>query len=125
MSTDFHGDETKQKFENCSAFDSSNSQLCQTKHNCEFLNDKKNHVKQNIIVHFISQKLKDKHTFLKNTQTEKAEEPLILTEREETKTKYLSPKITSKTRRDFVAVEESRHESQMGPSYPLHWYFFD
>jgi hypothetical protein len=36
--------------------------------------------------------LKDKHTFLKNIQTEKAEEPLILTEREETKTRYFAPK---------------------------------
>ena len=48
-----------------------------------------NYVKQNIIVHFIIQKLKIKHTFLKNKQTEKAEEPLILTEREETK--YFPP----------------------------------
>ena len=47
-----------------------------------------------VIVHFIIQKLKNKRTFLKNIQTEKAEEPLILTEREETKTRY-SPKRTS------------------------------
>ena len=33
-----------------------------------------------IIVHFIIQKFKNKHTFLENIQTEKAEEPLILTE---------------------------------------------
>ena len=44
-----------------------------------------NFVKQNIIVHFIIKRLKNKHTFLKNVQTEKAEEPLILTEQEETK----------------------------------------
>jgi hypothetical protein len=43
-------------------------------------------------VNFIIQKLKNKHTFLKNIQTEKAEEPLILTEREETKTRYFPPK---------------------------------
>ena len=48
-------------------------------------------VKQNIIVHFIIQKLKNKHTVLKNIQTEKAEEPVILTEREETKTRYFPP----------------------------------
>ena len=42
-------------------------------------------MKQNIIVHFIIQKLKNKHTFLKNIQTKKTEKPLILTEREETK----------------------------------------
>jgi hypothetical protein len=52
-----------------------NAQLCLTKHNCAF----------------IIQKLKNKHTFLKNIQTEKAEEPLILTEREETKTRYFAP----------------------------------
>ena len=39
-----------------------------------------NYIKQNIIVHFIIQKLKNKDTFL----SERAEEPLILTEREET-----------------------------------------
>jgi hypothetical protein len=50
-----------------------------------------NYVKQNIIAHFIIQKLKNKHTFLKNIQTEKAEEPQILTEREETKTRYFPP----------------------------------
>ena len=50
-----------------------------------------NYVKQNIIVHFIIQKLKNKHTFHKNIQTEKAGEPLILTEREETKTRYFPP----------------------------------
>ena len=55
----------------------------------QFLNDKMhNYVKQNIIV---IQKLKNKHTFLQNIQTEKAEEPLILTEREETKTRYFPP----------------------------------
>ena len=49
-------------------------------------------VKENIIVYFIIQKLKNKHTFLKNIQTEKAEEPLILTGRDETKTIYFVPK---------------------------------
>ena len=38
-----------------------------------------------------SKKLKNKHTFLKNIQTEKAEEPLILTKQKETKTKYFAP----------------------------------
>ena len=53
----------------------------------QFLKDKMhNYVKHNITVYFIIQKFIDKHTFLKNIQTEKAEEPLILTEREETKT---------------------------------------
>jgi hypothetical protein len=51
-----------------------------------------NYVKKTIIVHFIIQKLKNKHTFFKNIQTEKAEEPLILTEREETKTRYFPPR---------------------------------
>ena len=46
----------------------------------------------NAFVHFIIQKLKNKRTFLKNIQTEKAEEPLILTGREETKTMYFVPK---------------------------------
>ena len=45
----------------------------------QFLNDEMHdYVKQNIIVHFIIQKLKNKHTFLKNIQTDKAEESLIL-----------------------------------------------
>ena len=58
----------------------------------QFLNDKMhNYVKQNITVHFIIQKLKNKHTFLKRLQTEKAEEVLILTEREGTKTRYFAP----------------------------------
>ena len=58
----------------------------------QFFNDKiLSSVFFDIIVHFIIPKLKNKHTFLKNTQTEKAEEPLILTEREETKTRYFPP----------------------------------
>jgi hypothetical protein len=54
-----------------------------------------NYVKQNIIVYFIIQKLKNKHTFLKNIQTEKAEEPLILTKWEETNPdiSHLSPHL--------------------------------
>ena len=45
----------------------------------QFLNDEMHdYVKKNIIVHFIIQKLKNKHTFLKNIQTDKAEESLIL-----------------------------------------------
>ena len=51
----------------------------------------RNFVKQNIIVHFIIKRLKNNHTFLKNVQTEKAEEPLILTEWEETKTRCFAP----------------------------------
>ena len=39
-------------------------------------------------MHFVIQKLKNKHTLLKNVQTEKDEEPLILTEREETKNHF-------------------------------------
>ena len=58
----------------------------------QFFNDKMhNFVKQNIIVHFIIKRLKNKHTFLKNVQTEKAEEPLNLTEREEAKTRNFPP----------------------------------
>ena len=53
----------------------------------QFLNDEmQNYVKQNKIVHFVIQKLKNKHTFVKNMQTEKAKKPLILTEWEKTKT---------------------------------------
>jgi hypothetical protein len=45
----------------------------------QFLNDEMHdYVKKNIIVHFIIQKLKNRHTFLKNIQTDKAEESLIL-----------------------------------------------
>ena len=55
----------------------------------QFLTDTMhNYVKQNIFMHFIIQKLKNKHSFLKNIQTEKAKEPLILTEQEETKNRY-------------------------------------
>ena len=58
----------------------------------QFLNDKMhNYVKQNIIVYFIIQKLINKHIFLKNIETEKAKEPLILTEREERRTRYFPP----------------------------------
>ena len=57
---------------------------------CRFFR-KVDYVKQNIIVHFIIQKLKNKLNFLKNVHTEKAEEPLILTEREETKIRYFAP----------------------------------
>ena len=45
----------------------------------QFLNDKIHSV-FDIIVHFVIQKLKNKHTFVKNMQTEKAEKRLILTE---------------------------------------------
>jgi hypothetical protein len=59
----------------------------------QFLNDKiHSYVVFDIIVHFIIQKLKKNNTFLKNIQTEKAEEPLILTEREETKSRYFPPR---------------------------------
>jgi hypothetical protein len=59
----------------------------------QFLNDKiHSYVVFDIIVHFIIQKLKNKYTFLKIIQTGKAEEPLILTEREETKNRYFAPK---------------------------------
>ena len=58
----------------------------------QFLNDKiHSYVVFDIIVHFIIQKLKNKHTFFKNIKTEKAEEPLILTEREERRTRYFPP----------------------------------
>ena len=58
----------------------------------QFLNDKiHNYVLFDIIVHFIIQKLKNKHTLLKNIQTEKTEEPLILTVWEETKTTNFAP----------------------------------
>ena len=58
----------------------------------QFLNDKiHSYVVFDMIVHFIIQKLKNKYTFLKNIPTEKAEEPLILTEREEAKNRYFTP----------------------------------
>ena len=58
----------------------------------QLLNDKiHDYVVFDIIVHFITQKLKSKDTFLKNIQTEKAEERLNLTKREETKTRYFPP----------------------------------
>ena len=60
---------------------------------CWFIQRIQINVLLDIIVHFIIQKLKNKHTFLKHVQTEKAEEPLILTEQEETKTRYFPPRI--------------------------------
>ena len=48
-------------------------------------------VKQNIIVHFIIQKLKNKHTFLKKACKLRKLNPLILTEREDSKTRYFPP----------------------------------
>ena len=53
-----------------------------------------NYVLFAMFVHLNIQKLKNKHTSLKNIQIEKAEESLILTEREETKTRYFAPKTT-------------------------------
>ena len=59
----------------------------------QFLNNKMHKcVKENIIVHFIIQKLKNKHTFLKKYTNWAKLNPLILTEREETKTRYFAPK---------------------------------
>ena len=60
--------------------------------NFQYLNDKMhNYVKQNIIVHFIIQKLKIKHTFLKKYKKLRKLNPLNLTEREETKSRYFPP----------------------------------
>ena len=62
----------------------------------QLLNDKiHDYVVFDIIVHFIIQNLKNKQTFLKNMQTEKAEEPLILTEREVKKPRYFHSQIDS------------------------------
>ena len=58
----------------------------------QFLNDNiHNYVKQNIIVNFIIQKLKNKHTFLKKMPNWAKLSSLILREREETNTKYFAP----------------------------------
>jgi hypothetical protein len=71
----------------------------------QFLNDKiHSYVVFDIIVHFVIQKLNDKYTFLKNIQTEKAEEPLILTEQEETKTRYFAPK--SRLQTNYLLTQE-------------------
>jgi phage/plasmid-associated DNA primase len=83
----------------------------------QFFNDEMhNYVKQNIIVHFIIQTLKNKHTFLKNIQTEKAEEPLILTEQEETKTKYFPPKQGQMSMK--TAIKSSRPLVYFSKNYP-------
>ena len=72
----------------------------------QVLNDKiHSYVVFDIIVHFIIQKLKNKHTFLKNIQTEKAEEPLILTEREETQTRYFAPSIHDHLQHSFSLLD--------------------
>ena len=61
-----------------------------------FLNDKiHSYLMFDIIVHFIIEKLKNERTFLKNVHTEKAEELLIFTEREETKTRYFTPDLST------------------------------
>ena len=63
--------------------------------NFQYLNDKMhNYVKQNIIVHFIIQKLKSKHTFLRKYKKLRKLNPLNLTEREETKTRYFPPQTS-------------------------------
>ena len=60
----------------------------------QFLNDEiHSYVVFDLKVRFIIPKLKNKHTFLKNTQTEKAEEPLILTEQEKTKPDTGGPRL--------------------------------
>ena len=87
----------------------------------QFLNDKMhNYVKQNIIVYFIIQKLKNKRTFLKNIQTEKAEEPLILTGREETKTIYFVPKPWDKIHMLFIG-----YKAQFMKMFCVHVEFFN
>ena len=59
----------------------------------QFLNDKiHNYVKQNIIVNFSIQKLKNKHTFLKKLPNWAKLSSLVLREREETITRYFTPK---------------------------------
>ena len=54
-----------------------NGQLCQTKHNCEFYHSK------------------IEHTFLKKYTNWEKLISLVLTEREETKTKYFAPRTTA------------------------------
>ena len=79
----------------------------------QFLNDEiHSYVVFDIIVHFVIQKFKNKHTFLKNIQTEKAEESLILTEREERKTKYFPPRMSF-----FALLIESKHEYTLDEIY--------
>ena len=56
-------------------------------------------------MHFVIQKLKNKHTLLKNIQTEKDEEPLILTEREETKTRY---EVLKKLSQNISKIESKK-----------------
>ena len=64
----------------------------------QFLNDKiYNYIKQNIIVNFIVQILKNKHTFDKKYTNWAKLNPLILTEQEETKTRYFPPIKTVST----------------------------
>ena len=61
-----------------------------------------------IIVHFIIQKLKNKHTFLKKYEKLRKLNPLNLTEREDTKTRYFPPsKSLLKT------LESSRSKIQL------------
>ena len=61
-------------------------------------------------MHLIIKKLKNKHTYLKNIQTEKAEEPVILVEREETKTRYFAPKSHQKVIKESSKSHQS-HQS--------------
>ena len=76
--------------------------------NFQYLNDKMhNYVKQNIIVHFIIQKLKSKHTFLKKYKKLRKLNPLNLTEREETKSRYFPPMPHLKTKQKHFQLHSS------------------
>ena len=60
----------------------------------QFLNDKiHNYVKQNIIVDFIIQKVKKHTQFSQKVYRLRKLNSLILTEREETKTRYFAPRL--------------------------------
>ena len=84
------------------------------------MNDKLHkYVLFDIIVSFIIQKLKNKRTFLKNIQTEKAEEPLILTGREETNTIYFIPKPSDKIHMLFIG-----YKAQFMKMFCVHVEFF-
>ena len=83
----------------------------------QVLNDKiYNYVKQNIIVNFIIQKLKNKHTFPKKSKNWGKLSSLNFTEREETKSKYFAPMLLW----SFSRLEvRDNQDMDKGPSFPF------
>ena len=75
-------------------------------------------------VHFIIQKLKNEHTFLKKYKTEKAEESLILTEREERKTQIF-PTLRDSEKVKVFGCDCKRYSTSHKTNGMKNWDYFN